>query len=369
MKLRILTYATSFFLTFFFISYLFYFIDTQAHRPISSGIVEKMRLYSTDKDDYDMIFLGDSRTFCAVHPELIDARLGSHSINMAHWSNWLPSQYVMFQDIIKLIPKGTTVVWGIGKGNFQPNTIASKYPLRIKDLAHFIRIGIDPIESLNAYLAYTPLFSFTIHCKRIYDSIDNRLLTRSILSSQRSTQASPSPAPIQLQSVLDAEKNLHVLTQSTVLDNSKATSIEIFTTRGGYCRVEIDKPFFRKKQQRPPLTRAEIEGYILPPPSPAYWTLFDEMLDLFELNGINLVVCVFDEAPHSYRHPAIRQRYHDFFQQTVREKVEEHGFPLVYPNQKLLNNTQYFDYNHMNWSGINAFTPLLVDSLKPYYQQ
>ena len=72
--------------------------------------LQKVARYRQRALQYDLLFVGDSRTYCAMHPEQIDPLLGTRSVNLAFWAHWFPSQYPAAQDILEAAPAGTCIV-------------------------------------------------------------------------------------------------------------------------------------------------------------------------------------------------------------------------------------------------------------------
>jgi len=112
------------------------------HSHGSAGrLPAKMNYYARAARDYDMVFLGDSRTFCDFHPEILDSVLGTHSFNLGHWTNWFPTQYAQANDLLRTMPSDTVVVWSIGFQNFSFEPIQPAYPIGWRRLPGFLKRG------------------------------------------------------------------------------------------------------------------------------------------------------------------------------------------------------------------------------------
>src|ERR1044071_8369711 len=79
-----------------------------------ASLESKLAWYELHANEIDVIYIGDSRAYCGIHADLLDPLLGTHSLNMASFANWLPTQLALVRDLVPKIPKGTTVVWSIG---------------------------------------------------------------------------------------------------------------------------------------------------------------------------------------------------------------------------------------------------------------
>src|ERR1700685_2756878 len=56
----------------------------------ANGISDRVPWYLKHRAEFNLIFLGDSRTYCGVHTGLIDPHLGTRGINLAQFSHWFP---------------------------------------------------------------------------------------------------------------------------------------------------------------------------------------------------------------------------------------------------------------------------------------
>ena len=118
-------------------------------RPLSSEKLFYKAIHFTENiEKYDAVFLGDSKSFCAMHPEKIDKILGLKSYNLSHWSNWFPTQYALTNDLINILPDGFTVIWSIGHINFDDNNIRPIYPIGTSRVLELVGLGYSIQELL-----------------------------------------------------------------------------------------------------------------------------------------------------------------------------------------------------------------------------
>ena len=98
----------------------FFHLETRGREPDPAGtLLQKMRHFAEHRDEDDVVFVGDSRTYCAMHPDLLDPVLETRSINLARWAHWFPTQYPQFEELVPLVGDDTVVVWSIGHQNFR----------------------------------------------------------------------------------------------------------------------------------------------------------------------------------------------------------------------------------------------------------
>lgn len=129
-------------------------------RHLGSGLLPmKMSYYKNHVDEFDMIFLGDSKSFCGMHPDQIDAEMGTNSFNISHWANWLPTQYALLGDLIDDIPEETHVVWSIGHINFIKGSIQPVYPIGLETVFYLKGMDYSLEEMLRAFISFEPSFA------------------------------------------------------------------------------------------------------------------------------------------------------------------------------------------------------------------
>jgi hypothetical protein len=334
-----------------------------------------------------VVFLGDSRTYCDVHPELIEPLVpGMRGINLSHFANWLPTQYALAREIADRIPPGTTVVWSIGHQNFfglssGDLAIQRVYPISLSDAVwiSWWNAGSAPkglLDSLYFYHWY--LHSFIV-ARNVRGSLhqafkrpfsDNRgphiaVHATAALPAANTMKASyPDETARALEREASAEPD--IVHASSTTDDGRLTSIIRYFRRGGYHRTEIDPEYFRSKQAaagHKPVSEVEARAFKTDPPKQMEWNLFVAILDIFAAKKVRLVVNELEEAPYIYRHPMIRAKWREMMRTLVQPEVEQRGFRYIRTNLDQLSDFDYFDYNHMNSNGIAKYTPMLAQRL------
>lgn len=108
------------------------------------GVQAKIDHYRRHRDDYDVIFVGDSRTYCGISPTELDPLLGMRSFNVSTLAHWFPTQFASFQDLLPYVPQDTVVVWSIGHQNFHrvgAGEVNSTYPIGVRNVPRYLRWG------------------------------------------------------------------------------------------------------------------------------------------------------------------------------------------------------------------------------------
>lgn len=315
----------------------------------------KTEFYLRHTQDYDLLFLGDSRTFCGLHPELIDPLLGTRSFNLSHWANWLPTQFPLIQTIAARIPKGTTVVYSIGMNNFARLTIHDTYPIGLSNVPRYLALGIGTTELADNVLAFNPLTY--LYAKRAAVREHVQALLSSPLR-RTVAQAPPVAAPADPGTAFRARPG--VLRVEVQAPEGEPVAVSQFMAGGGYLLEELDPAHFRSRQVR---TGLPATAYAV---DQTRWALFVAVLDLLRGQGLRVVVNVFEEAPYRYADAADRERERSLLDGRVRNEVLAHGFLYLRTNLDELTDADYFDYNHLNTRGAAKLAAQLAQALAPH---
>jgi hypothetical protein len=350
--------------------------------PSLTGFLEgKVRHYADHAADYDLVFVGDSRTYCAVHPDLLDPLLGSRSVNLAHWAHWFPTQLAFLEDIAPHVPPGATIVWSIGHQNFTAvpkDPVGTAYPIGLRNVPRYLAWGFRWSDLDDDVYRYDPLTQVVgrggLYRGAIADW-ERRVVWRgsatpvaieATVATPTSSSSSPTP-PV----AVDVEAELARLradpgvveVEVLYADDGHATSLAARRRGGSYYRVELDPAWFRAKQREG--APAPATGPAPPfEPHAAYWRTFEAALDLLRARGLRVVVNELEEAPHSYASLAQREAARAFMRERVRPAVEARGFRYVRVDLDRLEDAHYFDWNHLNSRGVAVYTPLLADALR-----
>lgn len=335
-----------------------------SHTPHALDAREKIARFAREADRYDLVFVGDSRTYSDFDPEQIDPLLGTHSINLAYWAHWFPTQYASFQDLIPLLKPGTVVVWSIGHLNFRPvfPAVNFTYPLGVTNVGRFLFWGYR-LDAIQDNVASSLLDALPVHSDR--DRLRSSLTTHLLDLGSPKTAGTSEP----LENAAQYERlRLSLINDSTVdrvrpwIDGRTITSMEVIKVRGNYTRIELAPDYFRARQQE--LARS---GQPLSAPfeaAPEYWNTFVGALDLFQEHHIRLVVNEVEEAPYKYNIGNNGAYYRDFMKQ-VHRYVAARGIPYVRVAWEDFTDAEYFDFNHLNSQGIEHFTRMAAPLLRP----
>lgn len=363
-----LRYAIGFACCWLVLNFCLYHFKTGAVSPSPAGrLQQKLAFYATHAEDYNLIFVGDSRTYCAMHPDLIDAELGSKSINLAHWAHWFPTQYSHFQDLLPMVPEGTIIVWSVGHQNFKPvhKEIGTVYPLRTQNLPTYLNWGYRLNDVTNNLLFFHPVTNVIGWMPRLRNKLD-QCIDRPLWSTS-ATSSNLATVETDLQTLLARYQNDEQIARLEVMRHQgQPTSIALFKQNGAYARVEIDHQFFRKKQnlahgRQAHIAAGEQAEFV---PAEEYWRTFLAILDLCKQHNVQLIVSEIEEAPHQYPTAEHKVYFREFMRTRVQQTVEAKGFPYIRADFDQLTDEDYFDYNHLNSRGIEHFTPLLAKQLR-----
>lgn len=353
--------------------------NAPSETPTEGGdrsLTERMAFFRKEASRYDLVFIGDSRTYCGIHPEVLDRRLGTRSLNLAAFSNWFPTQYPLVKDLVRALPEpGTTVVWSIGDQNFRPyNRIQRVYKIDPVTALRYVLWGV-PTEGLWDSVSY---FTHGLQALALRGETRDRYFAW-LRNPLKAATAPPQPAPApvlseeQRQQVQSARAHLAALAPAALVtetwDEGHLVSLTAFMRSGGYYRIEIDPAYFRRKQKEmnyKPISDDAARAMPIRVPVPGLMRLFEETLATFREAGIHLVVNELEEAPFAYKNPILREKWRAFMRDTVRPKVEAYGFAYIRADFDQLGDSDYFDYNHLNHIGIDKYANLLSEKLAPH---
>jgi hypothetical protein len=338
----------------------------------------KLSYYRQHAHEFNLVFVGDSRTYCGVDPESIDQRLGSNSVNLAQWAHWFGTQYPFFQDFLPLVPSDTVVVWSIGTANFQDvYKVPRTYPIGLTNIARYFALGYswpDIEDNVNFSLEeakrmgghWCPIYQ---NRARLLALLEDKL--QSYLPPPKERASTATQVHKQEYEAIRARfvDDPHVSCVDPVVDNDEITSATLLKKRGNYVRIELDPDYFRAKQREweRRLQHDEARPFAV---TPKHWNTFTAIVALFQKHNARLIVNEVCEAPY---HMTARNAQAGVERRAFMDKVaaylEQRGIPYVRVNWDEFRNDDYFDYNHLNSQGIAKLTPMLVEKLRPYVQR
>lgn len=327
------------------------------------SIMSRIAYYKDNTDKYNLIFLGDSRTYCGIHPEVIDPLIGTKSVNLSSFSNWMMTQYQLVKDVIDDIPPNTTVVLSVGYEVFVPIHVDINYPITIPTAIKYELMGLNPKGLWKNVFYFKPFSYGTLNFGTIHDKIIADLNLKP--SYPASAAAIPEqPAPQAWVNQFERMKTKpNVLAATLDHFEGKPISITAYMQGGGYYRTELDHKFFRGNQKPVPTD----ENAAIPPLDERYLKIFADILDLFKEHKINLVINEIEQAPYIYDHSQkVRKKYQNVMDKQVASLVRQRGFPYIRTDLYKLTDSDYFDYNHMNSTGIEKYDPMLARKLAPH---
>lgn len=388
--------------------------SSQLHTTPTPGgdhpLPNRVAYFAQHAQDYDLVLLGDSKTYCGIHPEFIDPLLGTRAINLSVFSNWFPTQYTVARDAIRLAKPGTNFVWSIGHVNFwRPAGIWRVYPIDIATALQYELWGVprkglwdnvfyykrwtapltdrrDWNTRLRAWFDHSPRWARALARFMQWDPAPRTAAATaaapasaapsSVAASSAATTAAVQGGASQVPSdpyraeaealVRRWSADPRVTYASVVEDGGRVTSVTVYMRAGGYYRIELDHAFFRGKQQSRAMTDDDARTDPITEPDPGMWRLFLAILAQFKEAKVNLVVNEIEEAPYTYSNPIWRKRLQDFMRERVQPEVERMGFTYIRGDTSQLVDSDYFDYNHLNSTGVRKYAPLFAEALKPH---
>jgi hypothetical protein len=387
-----------------------------SENPLADTLQIKSQHYKEHADDFDLLLLGDSRTYISLQPHRIDAALGTRTANLATWGHYFATQYGQLLDIVDSIPPDTTVLWSIGHRNFQPLGEAlwtevyppaqkvafdpsdrwwlDKYPITSAHAPTLLNWGYPWHAIKQNLLRYGPLGETIEYAKGLRFTYKRRKNNPLAAFTLFDKPRSPSPEATVKQSAVPssnppASEPLRFTVESALATlpdgqlspddiasaqllyaGGRATSLLVQTKQGSYYRTELDPDFFREEQRKlaEEILQRKKEITDTPPfvPAPPLWKNFVAILNLFQEHNIAIIVNEVEEAPYIYEAWGGKEQLRKFMREVVQPHVESHGIPYLRADFDQLTDADYFDFAHLNARGIEKYTPMLTDLLRPH---
>jgi hypothetical protein len=365
----------------FALVWLYYAWDCARQPPGLSPIGlphQRLLWYREHRNEFDLLWLGDSRTYCAMDPAVHDPLLERRSMNMSIFGLWLPAQWAYFEDLLKEVPPGTAVCWSIGHINFNggPKNLETMYPLGLARTVRYLLAGYGWADVRGNLFNFATSLELPRRAAAWRDDID-RFLSVPLRKPRPLPPVEDPPEVRALRAEAEAllaqvKADPATLSASVVSHDGRPTSVEAYTGRGAYRRFEVDAAFFRGKQReiaREALGKVKAGDPSEYEPDPLMWATFVRILDVMAASGRKVIVNELEEAPHCYANQAIKDSVRRFMRDRVQPAVEARGLVYVRADLDRLSDEDYFDYNHLNTRGTAHYAPLLAEVLRPQLQR
>lgn len=330
------------------------------------GLHAKIAHYRKHAAEYNVIYVGDSRTYCGIAPDQLDKALGTRSVNLSTFANWFPTQYPSLQELLRDAPKGTVVVWSIGHQNFERvfDQVNLVYPIGISTVAQYRSWGYSWPAIQENVLSGLPGLRPWIRRKEVRERFD-KLFAKNLSTGTAAIAAAPiaADAGAAARKLAAWRSKPEVVYVEPLYAEGEMTSFSAYLRAGNYERVELDPGFFRRMQRESASTMKPLAGARFVP-APEYWNTFLGIVDLLAAHDVQLIVNEFEEAPYNYSIPENRRAYRAFMRQ-VRDFFLARGIPYVRVDFDQLKDADYFDYNHLNSQGIEKYSAMLATELQP----
>ena len=361
-----------------------------AHPPtpsLTAGPLEdKLSFYELHKSEFNLILLGDSLTYTGLHPEFIDPELGTRSINMATFAHWFATQYPYIQDLIHKIPRGTRVLWSVHLYDFEDGlSIQHVYPVGLKNAVRYWAWGARNPGLADNVLYYNPLSHFFVGRAELRSRVIARgeipvsvprLFSPAFAAPEFPTTPAFAASARALADTPEARSRLieyyaripFVAGTMPISDHGQINSVILYLKKGGYFRIELTPGYFREKQREMAKTQwhlpdREAEAFQPRLTAPVSVKMFEAGLSAFRAAGIPVTINLMEEAPFVFPNEIVRKKYRRMLDQMVRAMTARYGDDFVHVDYSSFVDSDYFDYNHFNSTGIAKYTPMLIHEL------
>jgi hypothetical protein len=358
-------------------------------RPkVYSVAAGKVVSYLAGRNQYRLVFAGDSRTFTDIQPRVIDSVLRRRSYNLASFGLWMPVQYLEFQEVFPHVPLDTVVVWSLSHHNFTPIGdrwwIPGQYKFSLADAAEYIWDGYPARRVFQEYdeSPYSPIDLAVRARKQLMGSMENVVwkaktppVSAAVPNGSRTGAAGEVKAPARTPSraevneagaasvieSLQHDKTVNFV--SRVMKDGVVTSVESTRLDGGYDRIIIDQDFFKKQQAQlwPRKTDDGAGCHFVA--NDVYLRTFRKILELMARYHMKVIVNYIEDAPGSWPSDAERRCAKQFMLDKIAPILSERGIAFISPDfysRIEFSNDLYFDESHLTTEGAAIYSEVLA---------
>jgi hypothetical protein len=228
----ILAYAVLMGIIFGAADYLFAQNSFPAVQPVQAGtnpLINRLAWYESHLNDYNLIILGDSRTYCGVHAELLDPMLGTSSLNLASFAHWFPTQLAFVRDIAP----STRVLWSIGSVNFHtPGPVQRIYPVGIRSALRYLRWGLSPQGLADNVFYYNSALHFISQRGDLRKSLGEFMGRPLLPMTKPAVRSMTARVQERIELKEQYEKDPNVAAVVAVTEDGKVNSLAVYFQRG-----------------------------------------------------------------------------------------------------------------------------------------
>lgn len=350
------------------------------------NLSEKFEYYKANKDSFNLVFVGDSRTYTNIHNFMLDSLLNSKSFNHAVWANWFPTQYAFLVDFLPQIPDSTTLVFSFGHQNFIGGEIQETYPINRSIISQYYSWGfsftelLKPISISDNEIHKIVFLEKNRHRRAIKVGL-SKLIAVIFSKNKGSNRDKKSFTENRNDSNKEASRanslNAYyrsipeVSFSSIKFQDETPTSLEVYWKKGNYWRVEIVPQYFREKQNENYLELKKVyKAQSKFEPEQKYWNNFLAIAKLLGKHSkrLKIIVNEMEEAPYTYKLSG-RSIYNNFIKNDVLPILSENNLTSIKVGVNDFSDNYYFDYNHLNNIGSVAYTKKLALVLSPHFKK
>lgn len=366
-------------------------------RPASySTPSSKVNTYLAGRKMYNMLFVGDSRTYTDIQPRVTDLVTMRKSYNLASFGLWMPVQYLEFRDVFPKVPQGTVIVWSLSHHNFNPVGerwwIPGQYAFGLFDFVQYAFDGYPLRRILREYeeAPYSPADLVVGLRKKLLPSPQTVMwrtpwLHRGVMAAasapggERAAVPRPSvPSAAELnrtaaEQIMRRLKEDHqVISITPVMQDGIINSVETTRSDGGYDRIIVDRAFFKQQQSKlwPPHPGGDIVCSVVA--NDVYMKTFTRILDLISKYRLRVIVNYIEDAPGSWPSEADRRCARQFIVRSIEQMLRRRGIAFIAPDFYPLiheSNDFYFDNSHLISEGAAKYSKALAIEIKQTLEQ
>ena len=358
---------------FFAIALSTHYIHKKIRNPTAMLLTSplgKLEHLAENHEEIELIFLGDSRTYIGMDPEIATDITNLQSFNYASMAHWFPTQYPQFKKMIPFL-KGKKVVWTIGAINFSALDIENpdvneNFPLSAGEFFEYLQMGFG-IEVLvdNLFRSFLPKHSLFFIKEDSFQQRFLNLINTHLFNASR--ESSGNQTNLKKESTIEHTFQIADETYTNIITknledglNKDDVLLSLARDNGQLAYIEIEPEYLRSRQQEWALNLGHNKG---PVATREMELLYEKILHLFAQAEIDLTIVEYRDAPYQTSSVNLRTKHREFLD-SYAQMARDAGFNYLIPDMSELQDNHYFDYNHLNHEGSKLYSTILAHLLK-----
>ena len=330
--------------------------------------IGKLEHLKKNIQNYELIFLGSSKTYIGIDPAIIEKYTDKKAFNYGSMAHWFPTQYPQVKKILPYL-SNQAVIWTVSHEMFGSNKPVPRitpiedemnqhFYLEVDDYFEYLLIGYESQDILDNLLLKYVNENFILFVKGSVQSRIKSLFDRHIYVPLANNRVKN----INYKEIQKKGLSLFPNTfYSRFFDANEANDamFYMYKTDGQLSCMEVKPEYLRQSQQSSLSKLRSKENFY---PDQKKLELFKKILMNFQKHNIQLIVNNFWDMPGFYKN--IDSVEYKLFMNKIKTLVEAAGMKYISVDNKMMKDEYYFDTTHLNTVGSAIYSKLLAKELE-----